>query len=56
MTAERDHIAEAYFAITALLQSKIISPPTRHRVKVLREILEEEIATEINKSRHGAAS
>jgi hypothetical protein len=51
MTAERDHIAEAYYAIVALLESRIISPATRLELEKLRHKLEGEMAVELNKFR-----
>jgi hypothetical protein len=55
MTANRDHIAAAYLAIVTLLQSKIISAATCGQVKTLRDMLEEEMAADLNKSRNAAA-
>lgn len=50
MTNERDHTAEAYFAVVGLLESAIISPVRRHELEKLREKLEKEMAAELNKS------
>ena len=55
MTAGRDHIAAAYLAVVTLLESKIISVATRRQVKTLREMLEEEMAADANKSHKPAA-
>lgn len=56
MTSQRDQIAEAYFAIVALLGSRIISLDTRHQLEVFREYLEKELAQEDDKSDAAAAS
>jgi hypothetical protein len=48
VTAGRDHIAAAYFAIVALLQSPIISPATRRQLEILRDKLEGEMAADLN--------
>jgi hypothetical protein len=50
MTNERDHTAEAYFAVVGLLESAIISPVRRHELEKLREKLEKEMAAELDKS------
>jgi hypothetical protein len=50
MSMERDHTAEAYFAIVALLESPIISPATRRELEKLSERLEKEMAADLNKS------
>jgi hypothetical protein len=51
-----DQQAVAYFAIVALLESRIISPATRRQLEELRDKLEEEMAAEDNKSHNAAAS
>jgi hypothetical protein len=55
MTNERDHTAEAYFAIVALLESPIISPTRRHELETLRDKLEKEMAAQLNQSGDVAA-
>jgi len=55
MTTSRDHIAEAYKAIVALLESRIISLGTRRQLEVFRVYLEKELAEELNKSHNAAA-
>lgn len=55
MTAGRDRIVEAYFAIVALTESPIISPATRRQIEILRDMLEEEMAAESDKSDNAAA-
>jgi len=50
MTNERDHIAEAYHAIVALLESRIISSITRRQLEIFRQHLEQEMAAELNES------
>jgi hypothetical protein len=49
MTKERDHTAEAYFAVVGLLESAIISPISRRQLEVLRDKLVEQMAVERNK-------
>jgi hypothetical protein len=49
MTSERDHTAEAYFAIFALLESPIISPDRRRELQGLRHKLEKEMMAELHK-------
>jgi hypothetical protein len=55
MTTSRDHIAEAYYAVVALLESRIISLATRHQLEVFQVYLEKELAEELNKSYNAAA-
>jgi hypothetical protein len=55
MTAGRDHIAAAYLAIVNLLQSKFTSDATRRQIKILRDMLEKEMAADLNKSRKPTA-
>lgn len=50
MTTKRDHIAESYYAVVALLESRIISPATRHQLEIFQAYLEKEIADELNNS------
>ena len=50
-----DQKAVAYFAIVGLLESRIISPATRHQLEKLHDILEKELAPEANKPLDAAA-
>jgi hypothetical protein len=50
-----DQKAVAYFAIVALLESRIISPATRLQLEELRDKLEQEMLAEANKSLNAAA-
>ena len=55
MSTQRDHTAEAYFAIVALLESSITSPATRRQIEIFRDHLEKEMARELNQSSDIAA-
>jgi len=50
MTSKRDYTAEAYFAVIALLESPLLSSERRRELERLRERLEKEMMTELNKS------
>jgi hypothetical protein len=50
-----DEKAVAYFAIVALLESRIISPGTRRQLEKFRDKLEKEMIAEANKSLNAAA-
>ena len=54
MSTQRDHTAEAYFAIVALLESSITSPVTRRQIEIFRDHLEK-MARELNQSSDIAA-
>lgn len=56
MTIRLDNLAAAYFAIIGLLESSFISADTRQHVEILRNKLEEEMASKPEKSDKAAAS
>ena len=54
MTSQRDHAAETYFAIVALLESTITSIASRPELEKLRDKLEQEMADIMQKSEKAA--
>ena len=50
MTNQRDHTAEAYFAVVALMESTVISPEKKRELERLRRKLEQEMVAELDNS------